>query len=87
MTQRPEPYVGFDSERVWRGLDRLAAAAQERGVDMATLAFAWLFSNRDVTAVVVGPRRPEHLEPARRALELKLARDERDEIARYFEPP
>jgi aryl-alcohol dehydrogenase-like predicted oxidoreductase len=86
MTQRPEPYAGFDSERVWRGLHRLGAAARARGVDMATLAFAWLCSNPAVTAVVVGPRRPEHLEPARRALELELTRDERDEIARYFEP-
>jgi aryl-alcohol dehydrogenase-like predicted oxidoreductase len=55
-------------------------------VDMATLAFAWLFSSPDVTAVVVGPRRPDHLEPARRALELELTPAERDEIARYFEP-
>jgi aryl-alcohol dehydrogenase-like predicted oxidoreductase len=87
MTQRPEPYEEFDSERVWRGLDRLQAAAQERGVDMATLAFAWLFSRPDVTAVVVGPRRPEHLEPASRGLDLELGGDERDEIARYLEPP
>jgi aryl-alcohol dehydrogenase-like predicted oxidoreductase len=85
MTQRPEPYLEFDQERIWRGLDRLAAAADARGVDMATLAFAWLFSNPDVTAVVVGPRRPEHLEPARRALDLDLSQDEREELATFFE--
>jgi aryl-alcohol dehydrogenase-like predicted oxidoreductase len=85
MTQRPEPYLEFDQERIWRGLDRLAAAADARGVDMATLAFAWLFSNPDVTAVVVGPRRPEHLEPARRALDLDLSQDERDELATFFD--
>jgi 1-deoxyxylulose-5-phosphate synthase len=86
MTLRPEPYTEFDDERVWRGLDRLGAAAAERGIDMATLAFAWLFSNADVTAVVVGPRRPEHLEPARRALELELTSAERDEIGAFFDP-
>ena len=84
MTQRPEPYTGFDDERVWHGLDQLRAAADERGVDMATLAFAWLLSNPAVTAVVVGPRRPEHLEPARRALELELSQQERDELAGPF---
>jgi aryl-alcohol dehydrogenase-like predicted oxidoreductase len=84
MTQRPEPYTGFDSEHVWRGLDRLRAAAEERGVDMSTLAFAWLLSNPAVTAVVVGPRRPEHLEPARRALQLDLSQQDRDELAAYF---
>jgi 1-deoxyxylulose-5-phosphate synthase len=86
MTKRPEPYLAFDDERVWRGLDRLAAAAEARDVDMATLAFAWLLSSPDVTAVVVGPRRPEHLEPARRALELEVTPAERDEMAAYFEP-
>jgi aryl-alcohol dehydrogenase-like predicted oxidoreductase len=86
MAQRPEPYEGFDDERVWNGLERFGQAAAERSVDMATLAFAWLFSSPDVTAVVVGPRRPDHLEPARRALERELTPAERDEIARYFEP-
>jgi aryl-alcohol dehydrogenase-like predicted oxidoreductase len=86
MTLRPEPYLRFDDERIYRGLERLAAAAAERGVDMATLAFAWLFSSPDVTAVVVGPRRPEHLEPTRRALDLPLSGAERDELAAFFEP-
>jgi aryl-alcohol dehydrogenase-like predicted oxidoreductase len=85
MTQRPEPYAEFDSEHVWRGLDRLGAAAKARGVDMATLAFAWLFSNPGVTAIVVGPRRPEHLTPAMRALALELTKDERAELAAFFE--
>jgi aryl-alcohol dehydrogenase-like predicted oxidoreductase len=84
MTQRPEPYADFDSERVWRGLERLRAAAEALGVDMATLAFAWLFSNPRVTAVVVGPRRPEHLEPAVRGLGLSLSEDERTELAAFF---
>ena len=85
MTLRPEPYLALEDEQIYRGLERLAGAAAERGVDMATLAFAWLFSNPDVTAAVVGPRRPEHLEPALRALELELSPDERDELAACFD--
>jgi aryl-alcohol dehydrogenase-like predicted oxidoreductase len=85
MTKRPEPYAGFDSERVWSGLERLRKAAAERDVDMATLAFAWLFSNSDVTAVVVGPRRPEHLDPPLRALELELSEEERAEVGAFFD--
>jgi aryl-alcohol dehydrogenase-like predicted oxidoreductase len=86
MTLRPEPYLELENEAVYRGLERLATAAAKRGVDTATLAFAWLFSNPDVTAVVVGPRRPGHLEPARRALELELTSAERAEIGALFEP-
>jgi aryl-alcohol dehydrogenase-like predicted oxidoreductase len=37
-----------------------------------------------VTAVVVGPRRAAHLEPALGALELRLAPAERDELAELF---
>jgi len=84
MTMRPEPYLHLDDEGVYRGLDGLAAAASERGVDKSTLALAWLLADPRVTAVVVGPRRPEHLAPARAALDLALAPAERDELASLF---
>jgi hypothetical protein len=64
----------------------LAAAVAERGVDTVTLALAWVLSHPQVTAVVVGPRRPEHLEPALRALELPLTPEERGDLAHLFDP-
>ena len=81
---RPEPYLHLDDERVYRGLDALAEAAAERGVSMAGLALAWILSHPAVTSVVVGPRRPEHLEPAREALGLRLSPEERDEVSSLF---
>ena len=84
MTLRPGPYEHLDCEEVYRGLDAFSAAAAERGVDTATLAIAWVLAHPDVTAVIVGPRSPKHLEPARAALELKLSSDERDELAALF---
>jgi aryl-alcohol dehydrogenase-like predicted oxidoreductase len=86
MTQRPEGYRHLDAPATYRGLELFARAAEERGVDTTTLALAWVLSHPQVTAVVVGPRRPEHLEPARRALELPLTAHERDELARLFDP-
>ena len=53
-------------------------------LDRPTLAFAWLLAQPTVTAVIVGPRRPEHLEPALRALELQLDESEAAELARLF---
>jgi len=67
MTLRPDPYLHLDDDRVHDGLERLA----ERG-DPATLAFAWLYAQPQLTAVVVGPRRPVHLEPALAPLELDV---------------
>jgi aryl-alcohol dehydrogenase-like predicted oxidoreductase len=84
MTQRPDPYADLVSDETFRGLERLQAAAAERGVEPAALAIAWVLSNPQVTAVVVGPRRPEQLEPAVAALELRLSPQERDELAELF---
>jgi aryl-alcohol dehydrogenase-like predicted oxidoreductase len=79
MTLRPDPYLHLDVERVHGAVEAL----RERG-DPATLALAWVISSPGVSAAVVGPRRPEHLQPALAALELDLSSSERDEIASLF---
>jgi aryl-alcohol dehydrogenase-like predicted oxidoreductase len=84
MALRPEPYLHLRDDSVYDALDRLDAIARERGVDMATLALAWVLAEPLVTAVVVGPRRPEHLTPALRALELQLTADEVADLAALF---
>ena len=84
MSMRPEPYRHLQNERIYDALDELGERAAAHGVDRATLALAWLFAQSPVTAVIVGPRRPEHLEPALRALELALSPDEAAEIAAPF---
>jgi aryl-alcohol dehydrogenase-like predicted oxidoreductase len=80
MTMRPEPYEHLLTDKVFDSLERL-----EQLGPPAQLAFAWLFADPRVTAVVVGPRRPEHLEPALAALENPLTPDERDELSALFE--
>ena len=86
MTLRPEPYGDFLNERVHDALDALRAHAAGRGVDMTTLALAWMIKHPRVTAPIVGPRSPAHLEPALRALELDLSDEEWDRIGAYFAP-
>jgi aryl-alcohol dehydrogenase-like predicted oxidoreductase len=84
MATRPEPYLQFQEERIYEALDGLAARAAERGVDSATLALAWLLAQPAVTAVVVGPRRPEQLEPALRALDVQLDESDAADLAALF---
>jgi aryl-alcohol dehydrogenase-like predicted oxidoreductase len=84
MTLRPGPYTHLDNDEVYRGLDLFADAAAERGVDTATLAIAWVLSHPGVTSVIVGPRTPAHLEPARTALGLALSTGEREALASVF---
>jgi aryl-alcohol dehydrogenase-like predicted oxidoreductase len=64
MTMRPGPYEHLRTDAVFDALESLEGLG-----DPATLSFAWLLGQPDVTAVVTGPRRPEHLAPALAALE------------------
>jgi aryl-alcohol dehydrogenase-like predicted oxidoreductase len=85
MSMRPGPYEHLRTPETFTALDRLAEVAKRRGVDSATLAISWLLAQPWVTAVVVGPRRPEHLEPALEALEHPLSRADADEVSALFE--
>src|SRR5918992_568655 len=78
------PYGALATERTLAGVDALARAAAERGVDAAGLSLAWLLADERVTSIVVGPRPPAHLDAVRRALELPLTPAERDELAALF---
>jgi len=84
MALRPGPYERLRTDATFDALDRFAKAAAERGVDMATLAIAWLLAQPVVTAVLLGPRTPAHLDPGLRALDLQLTKDQADEIAALF---
>jgi len=85
MTLRPEPYRKLLDDKVFGGLEKLRAHAAERGTDMAALALAWVMAHPLVTAPILGPRKPEQLEPARKAMEIRLTAEERDQIAALFD--
>ena len=84
MTQRPGPYEAYVSDEVFDGLDRLEAEAAGRGVDLATLAFAWVLASPGVTGAVSGPMRPEHLQPVLAAERLAIDSAEHERIASFF---
>jgi aryl-alcohol dehydrogenase-like predicted oxidoreductase len=84
MAMRPGPYEHLRRPETFTALDGLAEIATRRGVDSATLSIAWLLAQPGVTAVVVGPRRPKHLEPALRALEHPLSAADAEEVGSLF---
>jgi len=84
MTLRSEPYEHLQRDEVFDALERLEQMASQRGVDMAALALAWLFASPLVNPVVIGPRKPAHLEPAYAALELPLTDADIFELSELF---
>jgi aryl-alcohol dehydrogenase-like predicted oxidoreductase len=80
MSKRPEPYAHLEQAGVYDRLERLARLG-----DPATLALGWLLADPRVTAVVVGPRRPQHLGPALAAVEQPLDSTLREELSRLFD--
>jgi aryl-alcohol dehydrogenase-like predicted oxidoreductase len=85
MTLRPDAYLHFQDDRVFDALEAFEERARQRDTSSAALAIAWLLGDPNVTAVIVGPRRPEQLRPALEALDLQLDPSEREELADLFE--
>jgi aryl-alcohol dehydrogenase-like predicted oxidoreductase len=79
MTKRPEPYRHLEVDDVYDALEQLGKLG-----DPATLALAWLLTAPEVTAIVLGPRRAQHLESALAALASPLGGYERDELSELF---
>jgi 1-deoxyxylulose-5-phosphate synthase len=84
MTQRPEPYVSLVAEPTFDALEALERIASGRGASMAGLALAWLLADPRIAQIVVGPGRPEHLNPVREALAHPLDGGERARIEGLF---
>jgi len=82
MTMRPEPYRHLENDEVYDAVDAFVRKADELGVSAGGLAIAWALGTAD--SVVTGPRRPDHLESAREALDLRLSTADRDEVGSLF---
>jgi aryl-alcohol dehydrogenase-like predicted oxidoreductase len=84
MALRPGPYQEWVTDATFRAIDALDRYAAGRGVSLPALALAWVLGDPAVTAIVVGPRRPEQLTPALDALDVALTARQRGEIAEMF---
>jgi aryl-alcohol dehydrogenase-like predicted oxidoreductase len=75
MTQRPGPYEHLRDDRIFDALEALERLAAAERTTPAALALAWLLADSRIAGVVVGPRRPSHLEPALAALAAEVDRE------------
>ncbi len=67
-------------------LQRVSEVAEARGLPMAQVALAWMLSKPVVTAAIVGATKPQHLEDAIAALEVRLSPDEMRRMEEVYQP-
>jgi aryl-alcohol dehydrogenase (NADP+) len=67
-------------------VERVAKVAQDRGVSRAQVALAWVLARPGVTAPVVGATKPQHLDDAVAALDLRLTPEEIAFLAEPYVP-
>ena len=68
------------SEKAERIVQKLTEIGAAQDKTPAQVAVAWILANEDVTAPIIGPDRPEHVEEVFGALEVKLGDEERAEL-------
>jgi hypothetical protein len=69
--QRPEMAAPL-TEATFDALDRLSGHARTRGVSSAALALAWVAHTGPNIRLLVGPRRPDHLDAVAESLTVDL---------------
>jgi aryl-alcohol dehydrogenase-like predicted oxidoreductase len=84
MTQRPEPYERLARSHMYDAVEALQRFAAQRGSSPIAVALAWVLAQENVAQLIVGPGRPEHLEPVAEALGSPLVDDELEELAKIF---
>lgn len=78
--------VGYFKPEDFDVAEELEEVAKEKGVPMAQLALAWLFNKPYITSVLLGATRPEHLDDAVQALEIKLSDDDMKRLEAPYRP-
>lgn len=67
-------------------VDRVVEIANERHAKPAQVALAWILTKPGVSAPIIGASKPDHLEDALAALQLKLNDDEIKRLEELYEP-
>ncbi len=78
--QNSDRFKEFMDERADRLVARLADMGREQGKTPGQVAIAWLLDHPQITAPIIGPDRPEHVEEVLGALSVQLSVEQRAEL-------
>ncbi len=67
-------------------VEQVTRVAEARGIPRAQVALAWVAGHRVVTAPIVGATRPQHLDDAVAAMDIRLTAEETDQLEKPYVP-
>jgi aryl-alcohol dehydrogenase-like predicted oxidoreductase len=65
---------------------RVSEVAEARGIPMAQVALAWMYTKPYITSPIVGTTKPHHLDDALAALSVQLTADEVERLEEPYRP-
>jgi len=65
-------------------VEKLESMAEDKGIALSQLAIAWVLRREEVTAAIVGARRPEQIRETAKAADVELTADELEAIERVL---
>lgn len=65
-------------------LEALEGIAKDKDAKSSQVALAWLFSKQWITSVLLGITKPEHLDDAVEALDIRLGKDDVEALERPY---
>lgn len=65
---------------------RVSEVADERGIPMAQVALAWMYTKPNIAAPIIGATKPHHLDDALAALSIQLTADEVKRLEEPYRP-
>ena len=84
LKNAPNPVFGKFTERNWKVVDAVAAAAKVTNCSMAQIALQWVATQPGVTSTLIGATRKKQLEDNLAALEVRIpssVREQLDEVS------
>ncbi len=76
----------FFHRRNFALIERLRGISEQEGRSLVDLALAWALTQPDITSVLTGGRKPEHIDQAFEALEKGLSPELRDQLDQASDP-
>ncbi len=76
----------YEQEDNLTTIERVSEVAEARGIPMAQVALAWMYSKPNIASPIVGTTKPHHLDDALASLSVQLTTDEIERLEEPYRP-